>query len=307
MKMLNISLVMKFLVVLSASLAVGCAGTHTFNQYAKSGETIAIPVGHQPDWSRDNISVWIREPGMVDYVQYMPNDPRIRAVVNFYPDPLSSIVVSNRTGQEITNGALTFGNILNQSFTSNSRDWFQTVVFFDLPDPLALGAANVYVEEATNTNNFVNTELEIVGTGGMPHQFGAEGLGPMSREQLASLERTSHFAVTLSGSTIPHAVQLDFMHDPDVDNSGTGKAYIVEPISGVKNISWTDDGINLRIVILPADGATMANFNDFKFYVAGGINNLALLSTEAFDINGGSVAGVSTLVTPHNIVINTLN
>jgi len=75
-------------------------------------------------------------------------------------------------------------------------------------------------------------------------------------------------------------------------------------MSGLKNVSWTDDGTTLRVVILPAAGNTLPDFNDFKFYIAGGIANLAPSSTQAFDINGGTVSGVSTTVTPHNIVIN---
>jgi len=94
-------------------------------------------------------------------------------------------------------------------------------------------------------------------------------------------------------------VQMEFTHD-----SGVGKAYVVEPISGVKNISWTDDGTNLRVVILPAEETSVRTIEDFKFYVAGGVTNLAAVNTQAFDINGGGVTGVSPTVTPHNIVID---
>lgn len=295
----------KVIVLLLAYLTVGCAGVNTFNQYAKSGETVAIAVGHQPNWSRDSISVWVRPLGG-DWTQYPADDPRIRAVVNFYADPLSSIVLSNRTSQQITQSSLTYAGQLTNNFTAGSRDWFQTTVFFDLPDTMALGAAEILVEEVADPNNFKNATVEIVGAGGIPHEFQAELLGSLDRGYLGSLERASHYVVNLSGTgAIPHAVQLEFTHDPDVDNAGSGRAYVVEPISGVKNISWTDDGTNLRVVIIPADGKTLSNFKDFKFYIAGGILNVAPSSTQAFDISGAPVTGVTAVTTPHNIVIDT--
>jgi len=300
MTIFTIPMAKRLAIILSVFLMAGCAGTQTFNQYAKSGETVAIPTGYQPDWSRDNISVWVQEQGG-DYVQYPANDPRIRAVVNFYPDPLSSLVVSNRTEQDITPFAEGYGSTITNTFTSGDRDWYQTVVFFDLPDPMNLGTANVYVEEVANTSNFVNTTVNIVGTGGAPHGFGTNAGGPLQRVHLATLERASHYVVTLTDSgEVPHAVQMEFSH-----TTGVGKAYVVEPISGVKNISWTDDGSTLRVVILPAEDTALRSIDDFKFYVAGGVTNLVPdpLKTQAFDINGGDVPGVSAVATPHNIVI----
>lgn len=302
MNIFSIALAKRLTLLISAFLVVGCAGINTFNQYAKSGETVAVAVGWQPDWSRDNISVWVTPNGGVP-TQYPADDPRIRAVVNFYPDPLSSMVVSNRTMQNITPSAQSYGNLVTGNFTSGSRDWFETVVFFDLPDPMALGEAEVYVEEVADVNNFMAATVDIVGTGGTPHDFTATLAGPLLRQHLASLERASHYTIDLSGTIVPHAVQLEFTHDPDVDNSGVGRAYVVEPISGIKNISWTDDGTTLRVIVMPANGITLAGFEGFRFYIAGGIVNLSPSSTQAFDINGGDVAGVSTTVTPHNIVI----
>ena len=295
-----------FLVILVG----GCAAAKTFHQTARAGDTVAIAAGWKENWSRDNINVWVQENGSSTWTQFPPNDSSIRAVVNFYPDPISSMVLSNRTGQNITTSALTYGNTVNGLFTSGSRDWFNTIVFFDLPTNLALGDAHVYIEDATDPNSFVDTTVDIVEnvSGGKTHDFEAQIAGPLLRQHLASLERASHYAVTLSGTgQVPHAVQLDFTHDPDVNHGGAGKAYVVEPISGVKNITWSDDGTNLRVIMLPANGNTLASFKDFKFYVAGGITNLAPVSTQAFDINGGNVAGVSTpTITAHSIVIDTV-
>lgn len=306
MSPITASIAKKLVILFSVFLMVGCAGINTFSDTAISGQTVAIPVGWQPNWSRDNITVSVL-PNGGSWIDYGVNSSNIRAVVNFYPDPLSSMVVSNRTGQNITAYADTYANQVTNRYTSGSRDWFQTVVFFDLPDPMALGTALVSVDEVVDPNNFVVTGVEIIGTGGVPDDLEAVDVGPLDRGYLASLERASHYTITLSGSgEVPHAVQFDFVHDPDVDNGGTGKAYVVEPISGVKNISWTDTGTNLRVIILPADGNTFTNFKDFRFYVAGGVANLALVpgSTQAFNIDGGDVTGVSpATVVPHDIVI----
>jgi hypothetical protein len=300
------SLAKRLAILISVFLVAGCAATKTFHQIARAGDTVAIATGWHESWSRDNITVWVKEYGGT-WVQYQANDPSIRAVVNFYPDPVSSLVVSERTGQDITAFAQNYGNNVTNMFTSGSHDWFSTVVFFDLPSTMNPGIADVYVEEIANTNNYVSTTVDIVSGVGQAHEFEAQVAGQLQRQHLASLERASHYAVTLSGTgPIPYAVQMDFTHDPDVDHAGVGRAYVVEPISGVKNITWSDDGSNLRVIILPANGNALTSFKDFKFYVAGGINNLAYVSTQAFNINGVSVSGVSPpTITPHNIVITT--
>lgn len=304
MNMQSITLFKRLIIVLSVFLVAGCAGTKTFHQAARAGDTVAIAAGWQENWSRDNITVYVQESGSSVWTSFPANDPSIRAVVNFYPDPVSSMVVSNRTGQDVTAFAQNYANNVTNVFTDGSRDWYNTIVFFDLPTGLALGNAHVYIEEASNPSNYIDTTVQIVEnvSGGKTHDFDAQVAGGLQRQHLASLERASHYAVNLSGTgPLPHAVQLDFAHD-----TGVGNAYVVEPISGLKNITWSDDGTNLRVIIMPADGKALTGFEDFKFYVAGGITNLTPVSTQAFDINGASVAGVSApTITPHNIVIST--
>ena len=306
----KISSLKSLAILILVFLVVGCAGTTTFHQAARAGDTVAIAAGWHENWSRDNITIYVQEYGSTTWNQYSANDPSIRAVVNFYPDPISSLVVSNRTDQDITPYAEGYANNVTNNFTSGSRDWYNTVVFFDLPTGMALGPAHVYIEEVSNTSHYVDTTVDIVEniSGGKTHDFEAQGAGKLQRIHLASLERASHYTITLSGTgNIPHAIQMDFSHDADVDNGGAGKAYVVEPISGVKNISWTDDGVNLRVIMLPADGKTLSNFKEFKFYVAGGITNLTHVSTQAFDINGMEMAGVVPAITYHDIMITTTN
>ena len=117
MEILNISLAKKLAILFPVFLMVGCAGLKPFHQVARAGDTVAIATGWQENWSRDNISIWVKENGSTLWTQYPANDPSIRAVVNFYPDPVSSLVVSNRTGQDITSFAQFYGDIRTTSFT----------------------------------------------------------------------------------------------------------------------------------------------------------------------------------------------
>jgi hypothetical protein len=126
------------------------------------------------------------------------------------------------------------------------------------------------------------------------------------RGQLATLERVSFYDITFSGTTLPHAIELELTHDPDASQGGNGKAYAVDPISGIKNVSWADDGNILKVILMPTEDGMITDFRDFRFYVAGGVTNRANLSgVQAFDINGNAVAGVSVNIDYHPITITT--
>jgi len=107
------------------------------------------------------------------------------------------------------------------------------------------------------------------------------------------MQRAGHYTVNISGSTVPYAVQLDLVHAPDVDHGGAGKAHVINPRGDIKNVSWRDDGSNLRVMLMPAKGVALGNMKDFKFYVAGGVTGLNIISVKAVDTNGNPVAGVT--------------
>jgi hypothetical protein len=290
------------LIILSALvLIVGCSGTTTFHQYARAGDTVAIATGWREDYSRDQMKVWVKATGWNgdQWTEFGPNN--VRAVVKMYPDPISSLVVSNRTGQNITPSALDYGNTLTNGHTGGQLDWSQTVVFFDLPTDLPVGTAQISVENLDGSQA-VLSDVQIVGSGGAAHEFSANSIGPLSRQNLAAMERASHYTISMSGSQVPYAVQVDFHHD-----LGVGTAYVVDPISGMKGMSWHDDGENLRIIIMPANGQTFSNFKKLRFYVAGGVTGLTEVTTTAYDINGDELTAnpVSTSVTYRNINIDT--
>ena len=292
-------------VLLPIMLVAGCSGTRTFHEYARAGDTVAIAAGWKEGFSRDRITVHITPSNSAPDIVLGPDDPSIRAVVNFYPDPLSSLVVSERTGQDITPFAQLYANNVNNTFTNGQSDWFQTVVFLDLPPSLPTGITGIYIEDSNG--NFTQSTLDIVDGVGTPNTFSAESSGRLTRNHLAVMERTSYYKISFSGPLLPYAIQLDLIHDPDKDSSGVGKAYAVNPISGVKNVSWTDDGTLMRVILMPSANADLADFGDFLFYVAGGVRNLLPIAATAYDINGNEIQGVFASVEANDITLTTSN
>ncbi len=218
-------------------------------------------------------------------VVYGPNHDAIRTVINFYPDPISSMVVSDRIQQDITPGARTYAAVNTSNYTDDVRDWWETVVFLDLPADLPLGRTWVAIRDPSG--EVAKSRLDIVGGVGSPNSLSAENLGGLNRQYLAALERASFHEVSFSGDTVPDAIQLEMSHD-----SGVGSAYAVSPISGVSNLAWSDDGATLRALITPAADGQIRSISDFKFYVAGGLQNLTVTGIQAFDTNGDVVPGI---------------
>lgn len=277
------------------ALLSGCAGVQTFPNVARSGDTVAVAAGWKQDFARENLIVTITAADGMTIV-YPPGDPTVRAVINFYPDPLSSLIVSDRTEQDLTVGARTYANMIGTIYTGSDPDWWQTTVFIDLPPGLAPGPATVTVANSLGAS--ATTALEIIPGAGTPAIFNAELNGPLQPGQLAALERVAHYTVRFSGGSLPHAIQVDLNHDPDVDHGGNGRAHIVNPRGDIKSVAWSDDGENLRVLLTPARDGALSSFTDFKFYVAGGVANLALVALRAFDPNGNPVPGVSVEVVP---------
>jgi hypothetical protein len=277
---------------LTAAL-VGCSGAQTFQSNLRAGDTAAVAAGWKHNFSRDNITVTIT-PSIGAPITYLPNDPAVRGVVNMYPDPISSMVISDATDQDITPFARTYA-LGTSFFTSSDKDWWQTTVFIDLPNTLPIGLANI---EVTNTQgDSVAATVNIIDGAGQAEIFDVDQNGPLTKAQFSALERIDHFVVSFTGTEIPYALQLNFTHDPDVDNSGVGRAYVSNPRGDLKNIMWNDDGSNLHVVLTPTRIQSVSDMKDFKFYVSGGINNLVMNNMLAVDINGNAVLGVVLDVT----------
>jgi len=292
-------------------VAIGCAGTRTFHEVARAGDTVALGAGWNHNFTPDNLTVTITPFGSAPIVYTAgdpvgPGDPAIRAVTNMYVDPLSSLVISRQTNQDLTPFAgSTYAWSIDNNFTAGDKDWWQTVVFIDLPQtlpdlsPYPTGTTTIVIDGGGET---ATSSVEIVGAGGTASTFSASGPGPLNATQLDALRRVDHFTVDFSGTTVPHAIQIDLIHDPDADNGGAGYAYVVNPIGYIKNATWSDDGANLRVILTPTRDAEITSLTDFKFYVAGGVTGLQFPLggttgiVQAFDSNGNPVADITATV-----------
>ena len=291
----------------------GCAGGKTFNNYARQGDTVAVATGWNHEFQRDNVEVTITDndspPTVTTYTA--PNDA-IRGSVNFYPDPVSGMVMSERLNADISTSGKTYSDLVNQQSTGGDRDWWQTVLFIDLPGAMATGPATITIRDLTNgalgaAIETAESTVEIVAGTGAPNVFNAT-LGfaefDMQGSHFEALERVDHFVVEFSGATIPEAIQVDLTHDPDESTGGTGTPYVINPTGTVKGLSWASTGVSgtdLRVIMTPTNDGEISDIKDFKFYVAGGVVNVAVNgAVQAFDANGSPVAGIIANVTPVN-------
>jgi len=278
--------------LLLLTILTGCTGVQTFGTAARAGDTIALALGWNQGLSRQNLSITITDSNDVSNI-YNPGDPAVRAIINNYPDPVSNLVVGNETGQNIVGLETLWGTLIDGSVTGGDKDWSQSIVFLDLPAGMATGIATV---DVSTTDGLIiePISVEILGGSGSAHTFSnREGLG-ITASHLKSLERTTHYTITFQDSgVIPHAIQLDMIHNPDVDNGGVGRAYVVNTRGDIKNVSWSDDGTSLRVLLFPTKNQTLSDLIRFKFYVAGGITGLVNPVVQAFDINGNEVTGIT--------------
>ena len=324
----RVAIQMTLLLVAAVAVLAGCAGRKTFNNYARAGDTVAVATGWNHKFQSDNIQVTITDSASNPPTTYTAPDPHIRGVVNFYPDPVSSMVLSDRLQTDITVSSKLYASLINTESTDVGaddiqggggggdgewdRDWWQTVVFVDLPATMALGDAHISVTDLGSAPNETasSTVTIVAGTGG-PNTFAAKVgtsssfIFDMSSDHFKALERAEHFVVEFSGSTVPAAIQLDLTHDPDAAHSGTGTPYVVNPTGTIKSVAWAPTGTtgtDLRVILTPTTDGEIINMTDFKFYVAGGVNNVAPnnLTLEAYDADGNAVPGVSAMATHVN-------
>lgn len=280
------------LLVLLTMVLDGCAGAMTFHQEARAGDTVALAAGWEHNFTHQNTTVTIT-PSLGAPIVYAPNDPAIRAVVNLYPDPVSSILVSAETGQDLTQSAQLYNSLLTSNYTNGDKDWWQTTIFVDLPATLPTGTATISVSNPTGES--ASSTVNIVDGTGTSNIFDTVA-GPLNTYQLASLERVTHYTIYFTGNTIPYAIQVDLSHSADVNHGGVGMACVINPRGDLKNVSWSDTGVSLRAILMPAKGQALSAMLDYKFYVAGGITNLNVVDVKAFDINGNPVAGITASV-----------
>lgn len=287
------------MLMLSVLGIVGCSGVDTFGTVARSGDTVTMAFGWKQGLSRANInSITITDSAGTPTV-YGPNDPAIRSVFNSYPDPLSKLVVDAETGSPSIMSILIEGNI-----TNGDKDYSESLIMLNLPAGMQTGVASIVVDTIDGPLNPV--EVLIVsgdGTSGQPANFlNYESLA-VNALHLKAMERAPHYTVTFECNTVPHAIQVDLMHALANDgngNGGTGYPYAVNPRGDIKSMNWSDDGTNMRVILMPTHGNSINDMVQFKFYVAGGLQALALNDTvqaavRAFDVNGAPIVDPITV------------
>lgn len=269
-------------------LLQGCAGTQTFSNNVLAGETAVVAAGYQHYFSQDNVTVTFT-PEVGDSVVYAPGDAAIRGIVNLYPDPLSSIVLSHQVGQNISSFSNTY-SFITGSYTDSNKEWWQTTLYIDTPSTLPVGVTTITITnpEGESAESVVN----ITGVGGLPDKFSAQGAGALTRIMFESLERVDHYAVEFNGATIPDAIQVDLA-------ATTLLTYIKKGNSERASLHWNKTGDDYKVIMLSNSQGSATEMSDFNFYVpiaSGVTGETALTLAEpvlAFDSNGEPVTGVT--------------
>jgi hypothetical protein len=280
-------------IIAVAALASGCTGFKSFSSAARGGDTVSLTLGWNPELTRDQLTVTVSPNGGAPVV-YPPGDPAVRALVNLYPDPLSRLIVERESGSFSDDGYF-YSVLMENEVTGPDKDFSQKLLILDLPtqdgvgNPIQPGPAEISFA-STGGETLLPVTVDILPGTGERHLFRVqEGLTPTLADQIDLAERAPHYAVSFSGATLPHAIQVDLTREP-----GVGTPYVVSPRgTDLMSVMWNDvDGSTLRVILLPVNQA-LSDFVNFKFFVAGGVQNLQapVGSVKAFDIDGNELDG----------------
>lgn len=279
------------LATLLCALLAGCASLQGFPTAARPGDTIGIALGWNAALSRQNASVLIT-PTAGPSVALPANDPRIRAVVRLYPDPVSRLLVGTETEQALGTNAQMYGRALLDHVTGQDKDWWLTMLFLDLPPELSPGFATITVTGLDGPVGPQPLIVEVLPGRGQPASLAGAGLDPAgTAELLGALERADHATVTFAGEAVPQSIQLELTHTPQV-----GKPWLVNPRGDLKNMSWSDDGATLKVILTASHAQALRHVNDLKFYIAGGLTDLRVKTLKIYDAQGRPMAGILAVV-----------
>lgn len=271
-----------------------CTGVNTFTTAARPGETVALAIGRQTNLKRANVTVTVT-PATGPAVVYLPLDARVRSILNVYPDPVSKAVVLQRTENQTSTGG-----VIESWVTAGDPDWWQTFMLLDLPAGIAPGVASISIADSLGA---VITPASVEVLSGQSSRngfsfyqwgsvFSADSADPPVIRAPKDFERADRYVVEFTAEVVPHSIQIELSHSP-----GVGTAYVVNPRGDLKNVTWTDDGSNLKVFITPTTGLTTTQIKDFKFYVVGGLTGLSQTRLTAYDQLGNPISGVTPTIT----------
>lgn len=291
-------------ILIVATLLSACVGTQTFTTAARPGETVALAIGWNKTLTRQNMTVTIT-PSSGAAITYAPNDIRVRAVMNLYPDPASRAVVGYQTTQSLGGGGYNIGSQIagltyDATTQESDNDYWQTTVFLDLPTTLPVGTATIAITGGTDAP-LNPMHVEVLPGSSVSNPFniyttttanaGSSSLLYLFPNALIAMERAPQSTVIFSGTTTPHSIQAEFSHTP-----GIGKTWVVNPRGDIKNVIWSDTGTYIKVILTPTSATAPYQMIDFKFYISGGITGLAVTNVKAYDINGAPVTGVTASI-----------
>lgn len=267
----------------------GCAGTHTYTNTVLAGETAVVGAGWKHHFAHDNVTVTFT-PEVGAPIIYLPGDSAIRGIINLYPDPLSSLVISEQVQRDITSSSLQYATLM-KSYTDGGNEWWQTTVYLDTPPGLPVGETTITI--TTPEGETATSIVNVVGAGGSPDSFIGEGSGSLNRVMFQSMERIDHYVVEFTGTTIPAAIQVDLSSTLLLDTAIKGKR------GDISTLNWSDDGSgNYRVIIMPASQGSVSRISDFSFYVpiASGLAGVTTLAfngpVQAFDDTGSPITDI---------------
>lgn len=282
----------------------GCSGMQAFTTAARPGETISLAVGWQQTLTRNDFTVEIVPASGSTFI-YNPGDARVRTVFQGYPDPVSKLVVSDRSGVTYQNAGLWngsgynelpsyFGNTFIRPMTGGESDWSDTFVFMDLPTAIAPGMATISLKRA-GVNVSPPAAIEILSLpAAEKNLFKFNWGGGPQAGMIRAVERAPHYVVRFSGppGIIPHSIQADFVRML----AASGNAWVTHPRGDIQSTMWSDTGSLIKVMLTPVKGTSVDRLSDFKFYVAGAVTSLAAHSIKAYDITGNPLSGFTASI-----------
>ena len=276
----------------------GCTGAQTMSSAARPGDTVMSLFRTSHNADRSNTSLIITD-SFGTVTEYAAGDPRIKAVLRVYPDYISHFNVAQTRWEGIFpppddlplrayNEALK-GNI---STAAMPGDISQGMLVFDLPAQLEEGVANIQII----TDEFsTSTSVEVLPGQGLTHTLDvteAETSGSSGLQKLHHLERGEYDEIRLlpndAGLLADNMVSADITltHDPDTSLGGTGAPFVTTPGHSGINVNWYGDGTTLRLLVTPSSDRIAKPALYASIYIAGGLQNLSVQSSTAYDRDG---------------------
>jgi hypothetical protein len=286
------------LVCLSGAL-VGCTGVNTFTTGGRPGETVAAAIGYQQKVNRSNLTVKITDKNGVLYT-YQPGDTRIRTVFQAYPDPVSKLVVADRAntsyGTQLPDYIINaWGYGIRQDLTNGDNDWSETFVLFDLPTDIASGMASLQFTSGGTDLTVSSIPIEVLpGPAAAPQPFEYYKGTSALQAPYTGGERAPHFVVNFSGpdGVVPNSIEAVFSRTL----GSTGDPWVTHGRGDIKNLMWSDNGSEIKVMLTPAKGVPLSSLKDFKFYITGSVTAVNRTSLKAYDASGNPLSGFTTII-----------